>query len=265
MHCWVRLVALHSDELGKTGNTVEKYNLETQLKNTFEKCNWEIQLKNTIDRYSWEVHLTIQLRAGCTSQWWMGQNYNSRPSRCSSSISSFSPFWLQLSKILTTKFSNFRPKFTIQDIQNIEHAQWALPTCFSVASYITDLILHPNVHCCIIYSISWYMASYMVVGGNLRHNKVASGNWWAGVGVGVVLLPRSRHGMDTSSHNAAAAHCPGSDTITWLPLLWAGAPSLPQCGKNILTNFQESFKQQADTWMLHPLNLWLSFEDEKYS
>ena len=59
----------------------------------------------------------------------------------------------------------------------------------------------------------------MVVGGNLRHNKVASGSQRGGVGVGGLLAP-SYLGMDTSSsHKTAAAQSPGSDTITWLPLL----------------------------------------------
>ena len=145
---------------------------------------------------------------------------------------------------------------------------WIVSTCFSVASHITDLILHP----CITQSISWYIPSYMVVGGNLRHNKVASGRERAGAGVGGYHLPRSRHGMDTSSHNAAAARSPGSDTITWLPLLWAAtlpAPPMREEHSQQLPRIIQATSRYMDaaSTLLYPVSLlsgwWETDEEDK--
>ena len=139
----------------------------------------------------------------------MGQNCNSRPSNCSSSISSFSTFldfatfqnidrWCRnfLLKFASWSHIGLRPKLGIDPLdlgdqfqigpidtntQDVECERMLLHP----PSRITDLILHPAVHYCIIQSISWYIPSYMVVGGNLRHNKVASGR--QGVGVGGLL------------------------------------------------------------------------------
>ena len=124
-----------------------------------------------------------------------------------------------------------------------------------------------------------------LVGGNLRHNKVASGSQRAGVGAGGLRAARSRDGMDISSHNAAAQCSPGfntirsrgggagyqqardghfqllfgargSDTITWLPLLWAACTLPPSSFPNAGRTFSEvcfrgSFKHQPDLVLLN--------------